>query len=140
MKPLGDLHNSLSSMDEQMRKSEELLGAFGVELEELVDDVRIAKNSQLPCPKSTEESADDYLETKLTDTLKNFKGLFGSSGKSFQHWSRNVDMRAPDAPPLVLLQRSDILDELRDVVARVQDLQEREERWRRDLPLALSSL
>jgi hypothetical protein len=49
-------------------------------------------------------------------------------------------MRAPDASPLVLLQRSDILDELRAVVARAQDLQEREEKWGEELPLALSSL
>jgi hypothetical protein len=76
MEPLNALHNFLSSSDEQMRASEALLGAFGVELEELVDDIRVAKeNSQLPRPKSAEEHADDYLEIKLTETLKNLKGL-----------------------------------------------------------------
>lgn len=66
-----------------MRNSEALLGAFGVELEELVDDVRVAKeNSQFPHPKSTEERADDYLETKLTEMLKNLKGLPGFSDMS----------------------------------------------------------
>lgn len=49
-------------------------------------------------------------------------------------------MRAIDAPPLVLLRRSDILDELRAVVARAQVLQEQEEEWTKGLPLALSSL
>jgi hypothetical protein len=78
MMPLNALHNSLSSAEERMRNSEALLGAFGVELEELVDDVRAAKeNSQLSCPKSAEERADDYLETKLVETLKKTKGLLG---------------------------------------------------------------
>jgi len=124
MKPLNALYSSLSSTNEHVRNSEALLGAFGVELEELVDDVRVAKeNNQLRRPKSAEERADDYLETKLMETLKSLK-----------------DMRAADAPPLVLLQRNDILEELRDVVARAHDLQEQEEKWGKDLPLALSSL
>lgn len=124
LEPLDAHYTSLSTADELVRNSEALLGAFGVELEELVDDVRVAKeNSQFPHPKSTEERADDYLETKLTEMLKNLK-----------------DMRAIDAPPLVLLRRSDILDELRAVVARAQVLQEQEEEWTKGLPLALSSL
>lgn len=141
MKPLTALHSSLSSADEQIRNSEALLGAFGVELEELVDDVRVAKeNNQLRRPKSAEERADDYLETKLTELLKNLKGLPGVSSMFFLHSNKHLDMRAADAPPLVLLERNNILEELRDVVARAQDLQEQEEKWGKDLPLALSSL
>ena len=49
-------------------------------------------------------------------------------------------MRATEAAPLVLLQRSDILDELRDVVARARDAQDREDKWGKNLSLALSSL
>lgn len=141
MKPLNVLHDSLSSADERMRNSETLLGAFGVELEELVDDVRVAQeNSQLGRPKSAEECADDHLETKLMVLLKNLKCLLDVSSVFFLHSDKRVDMRAADAPPLVLLQRNDILDELRSVVARAQDLHEQEERWSKDLPLALSSL
>lgn len=75
--PLETLHLSLSSTDERMKNSEALIGSFGVELEELVDEVRIAKeNSQLPLPQPAEERADEYLETILLETLKNLKGLF----------------------------------------------------------------
>ena len=75
MKPLNTLHSTLAAADERVRKSEALLGAFGIELEELVDNVRVAKeNSQLLPPKSPEEHADEFLENKLTETLKILKG------------------------------------------------------------------
>jgi len=124
MKPLQTLHASLSAADEQVRDSEALLGAFGIELEELVDEVRVAKeNSQLSPPKSAEEHADEHLENKLMETLKNLK-----------------DVRPGDIPPLVLLHRNDILDELSTLMARVQDMQQHEEAWEKDLPSALSML
>jgi hypothetical protein len=141
MKPLDILHTFLSSADERMRNSEVVIGAFGVELEELVDDVRVAKeNSQLPRPKSAGERADEFLETKLTDTLKGLQGLRDFSRVLDHIETGDVDMRAADAPPLILLRRGDILDELRTLVATAQNQQEQEEKWVKDLPLALSSL
>lgn len=140
MKPLDTLHTFLSSVDERMKNSEVLIGALGVELEELVDDVRVAKqNSQLPRPKNAGQCTDESLETRIVETLKGLKGLREFSSVHDDVETRDVDMRADVASPLVLLQRDDILDELRALVATAQKLQEREEKWAKDLPLALSS-
>ena len=59
-----------------MKNSEALIGSFGVELEELVDEVRAAKENSELHPQSAEERTDEYLETVLLETLKNLKGLF----------------------------------------------------------------
>jgi hypothetical protein len=140
MKPLSTLHTLLSSVDERMKNSEVLIGALGVELEELVDDVQVAKqNSELPRPKNAGQRTDESLETKIVETLKSLKGLREFSSALDDAEAGDVDMRADDASPLVLLQRDDILDELRTLIATAQNLQEREEKWVKDLPLALSS-
>jgi hypothetical protein len=79
--PLTVLQQSLSTLDKQVRDSEALICALAVELEEVVDDVRCAKeNSDLAATIPSENAFE--LEAKLLGLLKDLKGwgfFYGSS-------------------------------------------------------------
>ncbi|KAF9463578.1 hypothetical protein BDZ94DRAFT_1308690 [Collybia nuda] len=123
IEPLKMLQQSLSTIEKQARDSEVLIGALGIELEEIVDDVRSSKeNNEITPPKPTEDSLDEELEERLSALLKDLK-----------------DLRPRDAPPLVLLQQNDIIQELAFLIERTEILQEREKTLIVGLPLALSA-
>ncbi|KAF7362399.1 hypothetical protein MVEN_00587100 [Mycena venus] len=122
--PLTALHHNLAANNAHMDETQALIGALHEEIQDIVDDVRAAKEPQektgIP---SAAESKDPELQAELTRLLKQLK-----------------DLRPRDAPPLILLSEEDILSELRDVYKREEDSWRQEEEWIAGLLPTLRSL
>ncbi|TFK45058.1 hypothetical protein BDQ12DRAFT_661667 [Crucibulum laeve] len=123
--PLTAFHTSLSDSASQMREAEALLGTLGEEMEEVVDDVRGAKEFQASnnMRKESDEVELELLERELKRVLK-----------------ENKSLRPQGAPPLVLLTEEDILAELEMLKAQERELEAREAAWVSGLPMVLNTL
>lgn len=110
--PLEDLHESLSISTSHVREAEVLLRTLGEEIEDLLEDADVNTRRESMIQKEVAEDEDDIMERELVKLYKELK-----------------DLRAPDAPPLVVLNRADVLAELEYLVDRGRTLQGEEELW-----------
>ncbi|KII95571.1 hypothetical protein PLICRDRAFT_34473 [Plicaturopsis crispa FD-325 SS-3] len=118
LSPLKHLHDRLSARDAHDREAEALVGALLEEVGDVTDDVREARRYA----EYFRAGNAGISENVVSDALKHVK-----------------DLRPTDAPPLILLDRADILAELRRV-DRDRISAETEESWVKCLPHELSSL
>lgn len=110
--PLEDLHESLSIRTSHVREAEVLLRTLGEELEDLLEDADVNTRQESMIQKEVAEDEDDDMERELVKLFKELK-----------------DLRAPDAPLLVVLNRADVLAELEYLVDRARTLQGEGELW-----------
>ncbi|KAJ7496740.1 hypothetical protein FB451DRAFT_1386108 [Mycena latifolia] len=120
--PLTALHDDLAATNSRVREAQALVGALGEEIQDIVEDLRVAQEplGNTDVPGAVEDAG---LQAGLANLLKQLK-----------------DLRPPDAPPLVLLTREDILNELRSVYEREEVSRRQEEVWTADLLPALRNL
>ncbi|PCH36608.1 hypothetical protein WOLCODRAFT_82816, partial [Wolfiporia cocos MD-104 SS10] len=124
--PLQTLYERVSQSGEFVAEAEALIGALLEERGEIAADVAAA---QQPPPHSTDigtgidESAQVILETELKDLLK-----------------RLQQQRPQDAGPLVLLDHSDLLKELRCIANRLKIAEDNEAEWLSSAPSYVQSL
>ncbi|EDR00546.1 uncharacterized protein LACBIDRAFT_295770 [Laccaria bicolor S238N-H82] len=110
--PLEDLHESLSMSTSHAREAEVLLRTLAEELEDLLEDADVNTRRESMIQKGVAEDEDDVMERELVKLFKELK-----------------DLRAPDAPLLVVLNRADVLAELEYLVDRARTLQGEGELW-----------
>ncbi|KAJ7725635.1 hypothetical protein DFH07DRAFT_970774 [Mycena maculata] len=111
---LTALHDELSASDAHMREAHALVGALCEEIEDIIADARTAREPR--AVGVAEHVKDAELQAGLTSLLNGLK-----------------DLRPRDAPPLVLLDQEDILNELRRVFEHGEDSRRREAAWAVDL-------
>ncbi|KAJ7108454.1 hypothetical protein C8R43DRAFT_187702 [Mycena crocata] len=114
MPPLKALHEELSATDAHMREAQALISALREEIGDIVDDARAAKQPHELSDDAgdAEQTKDEQLQASLTQLLMQLK-----------------DLRPQDAPPLVLLNQEDILNELRSVYDQDEKSRRQEEAW-----------
>ncbi|KAI0079846.1 hypothetical protein K474DRAFT_1658672 [Panus rudis PR-1116 ss-1] len=117
---LHGLYEELSGRSESDLEAEALISALLEELEEIADDVEKAD-----IPSSQEEEA------------KSEKDLLNSLRSCFKE---HRELRPAKAPPLVLLDESDVTDELEATHSRLRDAREAERNWLTSFPATLSVL
>ncbi|KAJ7647803.1 hypothetical protein FB45DRAFT_894496 [Roridomyces roridus] len=113
------VHDDLAAADSGMREVQALVEA----LREETQDIVVTTEERQENTKKLPDARDAELEADLESLLK-----------------RLQDLRPPDAPPLVLSNREDIIDELRAVYEREQGLRQREENWAANLLPTLRGL
>lgn len=92
------------------------------ELEELASDIQDAKDRHTRDTASIDhKNKDDALETRLINLLKQHSGVYFYLAMLAQLLKRPIDTRPSTAPPLLLLDREDLLDELRYQADRARD-------------------
>ncbi|KAI0919082.1 hypothetical protein AcV5_002092 [Taiwanofungus camphoratus] len=122
LSPLTQLHKNLSTTTTVVVEAEAVVSALIEELEEVVDDVQTARESTTSVfGKTSSYQAQCLLEAQLVELLK------------------HMTTREPDRL-LVLLNRSDLEDELGSVHKRAQDVERAEEEWASTLTKKLSTL
>lgn len=124
--PITQLYQSLSLSDTRAREAEALVSALVEEIEEIADDVQDVKNtrsSDIAEFGTTRESEDARLEARIKEILV-----------------RLDESRVEDSTPLVLLDRNDILSQLRAIQEKSHNWVDREAVWVTNLPLSLNEV
>ncbi|THH13008.1 hypothetical protein EW146_g7165 [Bondarzewia mesenterica] len=121
---LTSLHMLLADSTFLVQETEALIYALHEEKLDIIAAVKASRQAVTGAgEKESEKKVAEVLEEELTNVLK-----------SQQH------LRSEDAPPLVLLNHSDLVDELKAQSQRVQSLERAEAAWLSKLPQALSLL
>ncbi|KAJ6518670.1 hypothetical protein C8R45DRAFT_1084780 [Mycena sanguinolenta] len=122
--PLTTLHNNLAAQNTYTGEAQAYIGALSAEIQDTVEALRAAQESQpKPSTSSAEETQDMELQVGLTSLLEQLK-----------------DLRPQAAPPLVLLSQEDILTELRDIYGREKVSRRQEGEWMANLLPTLRNL
>jgi hypothetical protein len=125
---ITQLYQSLATGSEQVCEAEALIGALIEEIEDVADDVREAKAlSEVTTFDTFNDTNDQTLRSGLLNLLKSLVGMCRRFSALVTP-NFPVEYRAADAPPLVLLDDSDITAELRSVASRVS-ISEPEGEW-----------
>jgi len=124
---LSTLERGLSVSSKHVHEAEALVSALIEEIEEAVNDTGVARasHSRLTNVPSgiVNNKEHELLQAELTEMLK-----------------RKQDMRSPDARPLILLDREDVLAELGSLHKRLQEAETSESNWSTRVSSKLSAL
>lgn len=138
MPPLDELQNNLATLNGHAFDAEALVSALIEETEEVADDVAGARASGSKIEMDNEPQA--LLEAELTELLKGMQSKSSDATRLPLLIMVSTDARSPDAGPLVLLDRADLVKEIQSIPQRLRNAEIREMEWASTLSGQLSVL